>query len=156
MKMDFQDRIDDYILNRMSVAERRKFEQEVKNDRCLKEQLEFSRNVKRAICSREEKMREMDRMKRRYDSPSRTWIWWVTSIAAVLVAGFFVLDPLGLATPELDMQPMDIIRGDEEFIFNAEPLVARDSIIRDSIINDTIVGRDTVYIIENNLNQNVE
>ena len=56
MKKDFQDRIDEYILGRMTDEEKAQFEAEVNQDESKKEQLEFTRNVKGAISSREDKM----------------------------------------------------------------------------------------------------
>lgn len=58
MKFELQDRIDDYLLNRMSDEERVAFEQEVANDKELKEQLEFTQDVQQAI-SRNEKLAAM-------------------------------------------------------------------------------------------------
>lgn len=66
MKNDFQDRIDEYILGRMSAEERFQFEAEVGSDEAKKKQLEFTENVKRAITSREEKLALLRDMKAEY------------------------------------------------------------------------------------------
>ena len=67
MKKDFQDRIDEYILGRMTDEEKAQFEAEVNQDESKKEQLEFTRNVKGAISSREDKMAKLKMMQRMYD-----------------------------------------------------------------------------------------
>lgn len=56
MKIDYQDRIDDYLLDRMSDEERVRFEAETANDAELKEQLEYTQNVRQIIKSRYEKL----------------------------------------------------------------------------------------------------
>ena len=55
MDEKFQDRIDNYLLNRMDDAEKTEFLREVEQDKEKKEQLEFTQNVKDCIRSREEK-----------------------------------------------------------------------------------------------------
>ena len=67
MKKDFQDRIDEYILGRMTDEEKAQFEAEVNQDESKREQLEFTRNVKGAISSREDKMAKLKMMQRMYD-----------------------------------------------------------------------------------------
>ena len=67
MSRDFQDKIDDYVLGRMSVEERADFEKEVDQDEEKREQLEFTRNVKNAISSRQDKLAKMAKMKARYE-----------------------------------------------------------------------------------------
>lgn len=128
MKTDFQDRIDEYILGRMSDEKKAQFEAEVNQDESKKEQLEFTKNVKEAISSREDKMAKLKMMQRMYDrehqqvaasvratgtdnyqyshapqnveekKPSKR-IWrWTSGIAAVLVIGLFVVNPFGSDT----------------------------------------------------------
>lgn len=67
MNGDFQDRIDDYLLGRMSDEEKTQFENEVGEDKSKREQLEFTQNVKSAISSREEKLKKLGEMKKMYD-----------------------------------------------------------------------------------------
>ncbi len=67
MDFDFQDRIDDYLLNRMSEEEKTQFEQEVNLDIEKNKQLELTRNVKIAIGSRQEKLKILEELKNRYD-----------------------------------------------------------------------------------------
>lgn len=67
MNGDFQDRIDDYLLGRMSDEEKIQFEKEVGEDKSKREQLDFTQNVKSAISSREDKLKRLDMMKGMYD-----------------------------------------------------------------------------------------
>ena len=61
MDEKFQDRIDNYLLNRMDDAEKTEFLREVEQDKEKKEQLEFTQNVKDAIRSREEKLQALNK-----------------------------------------------------------------------------------------------
>lgn len=181
MKTDFQDRIDKYILGRMSNEEKVQFEAEVNHDVSKKEQLEFTRGVKDAISSREDKMVKLKMMQRMYDnklrqvassmraagtddcqdspapqyvaekkSSKRIW-WWASGIAAVLVIGLFVVNPFGLGTlqtpsgfsPSFKGHPNEMIRGEENDVFEVEA-----PILNDSIKNDTIPPHDAVMIIK--------
>ena len=115
----FQDRIDNYLLNRMDDAEKTEFLREVEQDIDKKEQLEFTRNVKDSIRSREEKLRALTQFQRQYEvereatamratgtdavfhcsAPkkmgektlqSKKTMWlWISGIAAMFVVGFF-------------------------------------------------------------------
>lgn len=69
MDRQFQDRIDEYLLHgdKMPREEKEQFLREVEQDEEKKEQLEFTRNVKAAISSREEKLRRMDDFRREYE-----------------------------------------------------------------------------------------
>ena len=177
MKNDFQDRIDEYILGRMSDEEKAQFEKDVNCDESKREQLEFTVNVKEAISSREDKMSKLKVMQRLYDlahhqdvastqatgtddcqfcpapqyaaekmSSRRIW-WWTSGIAAVLVIGLFVFSPLGLYTMQAptvsSCAPDEMIRGEEEDVFDMELPIQNDS-----IKNDTIPPRDTVIVIK--------
>ena len=128
MKKDFQDRIDEYLLGRMSDENKAQFEAEVNQDESKREQLEFTKDVKSAITSREDKMAKLKMMQRMYDRehqqvaasmratgtddcqyapasqyveekrPSRRILWWASGIAAMLVIGLFVVNPFGSNT----------------------------------------------------------
>lgn len=181
MKADFQDRIDEYTLGRMSDEEKAQFEAEVKHDESKKEQLEFTRNVKSAIRSREDKKAKLKMMQRMYNrdhqqadasmraigsddcrhgsapryakekKPSKRIWWWASCIAAVLVIGFFVVNPFGSDTlqtilPSFEGQPNEVIRGEENEVFDVEA-----PLLNDSIKNYTIPPRDTVIVIKEKL-----
>lgn len=118
MDEKFQDRIDDYLLNRMNIDEKEAFLHEIEQDAEKMEQLEFTRNVKDSICSREEKLRALAQFQQQYEEERKVYemratgtskacnssapkieegsiqskkkIWlWVSGIAAVFVVGFF-------------------------------------------------------------------
>lgn len=181
MKKDFQDRIDEYILGRMSDENKAQFEAEVNQDESKREQLEFTKDVKSAITSREDKMAKLKMMQRMYDrehqqvaasmratgtddcqySPApqnvekkkptkRIW-WWASGIAAMLVIGLFIVNPFGSDTlqtpsrfsPSFKGNPNEMIRGEENDVFDIET-----PILNDSIKHDTIPPRDTVIVIK--------
>ena len=79
MKIEFQDRIDDYLLDRMSDEERKKFESDAAEDAELKEQLQFTETVQQAIKSRNEKLAAMEEWKNDY-------VWENDSVAAASAA----------------------------------------------------------------------
>ena len=119
MKDEMQDRIDNYLLNRMSDEERKSFEADLTNDEELKQQLEFTEKVIRALRSRNEKLAAMEEWKDDYtweengeeptnkldptdsrddecpDTPEkkqpsrRKMFYWISGIAAIFIAGFF-------------------------------------------------------------------
>ena len=180
MKKDFQDRIDEYILGRMTGEEKAQFEAEVNQDESKREQLKFTENVKSSITSREDKLAKLKMMQGKYDrehhqvaasmqatgtddcqfapapqhtetrSSKRIW-WWASGIAAVVVLGLFVVNPFGSDTlptpsgfsPSFKGSPNEMIRGEEDDVFDFETPV-----INDSIKNDTIPHRDSVIVIK--------
>ena len=66
MKIDYQDRIDEYLLDRMSDEERKSFESDAAEDAELKEQLQFTETVQQATKSRNEKLTAMEEWKDDY------------------------------------------------------------------------------------------
>ena len=72
MDEKFQDRIDNYLLNRMDDAEKTEFLREVEQDEEKKEQLEFTQDVKDCIRSREEKLQALKQFQRQYEQERRT------------------------------------------------------------------------------------
>lgn len=124
MDEKFQDRIDDFLLNRMEDADKEVFLQEVEQDKGKKEQLEFTKNVKDSIRSREEKFLALAQFQKQYEEErraallrptgtdaachypapevvttkpvrSRKRIWlWISGVAAMLVVGFFAIKPM--------------------------------------------------------------
>ena len=66
MKIDYLDRIDDYLLDRMSNEERNSFASDVAEDAELKEQLQFTGTVQQATKSRNEKLAAMKEWKDDY------------------------------------------------------------------------------------------
>ena len=131
---NFQDRIDEYLLHgdTMSKEDKAQFLKEIEEDAEKKEQYEFTKNVKQAMVSRGEKLKAMTEFQKEMKSHHhrKTWLW-ISSIAAVLVIGFFAINPLFV-----ENSPTDNVRGDENDLFDIT--VPTDSISNDSISTDTI------------------
>ena len=131
---NFQDRIDEYLLHgdTMSEEDKAQFLKEIEEDAEKKEQYEFTKNVKQAIVSRGEKLKAMTEFQKEMKSHHhrKTWLW-ISSIAAVLVIGFFAINPLFI-----ENSPTDNVRGDENDVFDMT--APTDSISNDSISTDTI------------------
>lgn len=130
----FQDRIDEFLLHNdaMSEEDKAQFLKEIEDDVEKREQYEFTKNVKLAMVSREEKLKAMTEFQKEMKSHHhrKTWLW-ISSIAAVLVVGFFAINPL-----LVENNPTENVRGDENDVFDmTEPT---DSISNDSISTDTI------------------
>lgn len=133
-KNNFQDRIDEYLLHGETMSEEYKaqFLKEIEEDAEKKEQYEFTKNVKQAMVSRGEKLKAMTEFQKEMKSHHhrKTWLW-ISSIAAVLVVGFFAINPL-----LVENNPTENVRGDENDVFDMT--VPTDSISNDSISTDTI------------------
>ena len=134
--INFQDRIDEYLLHSdtMSEEDKAQFLKEIEEDAEKKEQYEFTKNVKQAIVSRGEKLKAMTEFQKEMKSHyhRKTWLW-ISSIAAILVVGFFAINPLLVETSSHDN-----VRGDENDVF--EMTAPADSIDTDSISSDTITS----------------
>ena len=134
MNYNFQDRIDEYLLHgeTMSEEDKAQFLKEIEEDAEKKEQYEFTNNVKQAMVSRGEKLKAMTEFQKEMKSHHhrKTWLW-ISSVAAVLVIGFFAINPLFV-----ENSPTDNVRGDENEVFDMT--APTDSISNDSISTDTI------------------
>ena len=131
---NFQDRIDEYLLHgdTMSEEDKAQFLKEIEENAEKKEQYEFTKNVKQAMVSRGEKLKAMTEFQKEIKSHHhrKTWLW-ISSIAAILVIGFFAINPLFV-----ENSPTDNVRGDENDVFDMT--APADSISNDSISTDTI------------------
>lgn len=131
--INFQDRIDEYLLHgeTMSEEDKAQFLKEIEEDAKKKEQYEFTKSVKQAMVSRGEKLKAMTEFQKEMKSHHhrKTWLW-ISSIAAVLVIGFFAINPLFV-----ENSPTDNVRGDENDVFDMT--APTDSISNDSISTDT-------------------
>lgn len=134
--INFQDRIDEFLLHNdaMSEEDKAQFLKEIEDDVEKREQYEFTKNVKMAMVSREEKLKAMTEFQKEMKSHHhrKTWLW-ISSIAAILVGGFFAINPLLVETSSHDN-----VRGDENDVF--EMTAPADSIDTDSISSDTITS----------------
>ena len=138
MDMDnnnFQDRIDEYLLHgeTMSDEDKAQFLKEIEEDTEKKEQYEFTKNVKEALKSRGDKLKAMTEFQKGIKHGRRKSWLWISSIAAILVIGFFAINPLFV-----ENSPTDNVRGDENDVF--EMTAPADSIDTDSISSDTITS----------------
>ena len=133
MDNNFQDRIDAYLLHgdAMSEEDKAQFLKEIEEDEEKRELYEFTKNVKQALVSREEKQKAMTEFQKEMKRSSRKSWLWISSIAAILVVGFFAINPLLVETSSHDN-----VRGDENDVF--EMNAPADSVATDSISSDTI------------------
>ena len=132
--INFQDRIDEYLLHSdtMSEEDKAQFLKEIEEDAEKMEQYEFTKNVRQAMVSRGEKLKAMTEFQKEMKSHHhrKTWLW-ISSIAAVLVIGFFAINQLFV-----ENSPTDNVRGDENDVF--EMTAPADSVAADSISTDTV------------------
>ena len=162
MDNNFQDRIDEYLLHGDTMSEEAKaqFLKEIEEDTEKKEQYEFTKNVKKALKSRGDKLKAMteflkenetqDEKRMRacscpcpeykeaedikiveHKSNIRKKLVWFSGIAAVLVIGFFAINPFFV-----DESTNGNVRGEEDNVF--EMAAPTDSIVNDSTSTDTI------------------
>ena len=133
MNYNFQDRIDEYLLHgeTMSEEDKAQFLKEIEENTEKKKQYEFTKNVKEALKSRGDKLKAMTEFQKGIKHGRRkSWIW-ISSIAAILVVGFFAINPLFV-----ENSPKDNVRGNENDVFDMT--APTDSISNDSISTDTI------------------
>ena len=131
---NFQDRIDEYLLHgeTMSEEDKAQFLKEIEENTEKKKQYEFTKNVKEALKSRGDKLKAMTEFQKGIKHGRRkSWIW-ISSIAAILVVGFFAINPLFV-----ENSPKDNVRGNENDVFDMT--APTDSISNDSISTDTIL-----------------
>ena len=130
---NFQDRIDEYLLHgeTMSEEDKAQFLKEIEEDEEKRELYEFTKNVKQAMISRGEKLKAMTEFQKEIKHGRRKSWLWISSIAAILVVSFFVINPLFV-----ENSSKDNVRGNENDVFDMT--VPTDSISKDSISTDTI------------------
>ena len=156
MDEKFQDRIDNYLLDRMNDAERMDFLHEVEQDKEKWNQLEFTKHVKDSIRSREEKRRVLVQFQKRYYEERKATamcvtgteeacycpapkiekrplqskkIWLcISGVALVFVVGFFAITSLIELSPSPDYEglPMENMRGGDE-VFSPVPADSTDN-----------------------------
>ena len=143
----------------MSEEDKAQFLKEIEEDSEKKEQYEFTKSVKEAVKSRGDKLKAMAEFQEEYETQDekrmtacscpeyrqtedikivghksnfRKKLVWFSGIAAVLVIGFFAINPLFMGKNS----PTDNVRGDENDVFDMT--APTDSISNDSISTDTI------------------
>ena len=161
MDNNFQDKIDEYLLHEDTMSEEAKaqFQKEIEENTEKKKQYEFTKNVKEALKSRGDKLKAMTEFQKEnetqdekrmtacscpeyrqtedikivgHKSNFRKKLVWFSGIAAVLVIGFFAINPLFMEKNS----PTDNVRGDENDVFDMT--APTDSISNDSISTDTV------------------
>ena len=163
MDNNFQDRIDEYLLHGDNMSEEAKaqFLKEIEEDADKKEQYELTKNIKKALKSRGDKLKAMAEFQEEYEAQDemrikacscprpeyrvaedikivghksnfRKKLVWFSGIAAILVIGFFAINPFFV-----DESTNGNVRGDENDVFEME--VPADSSATDSISTDTII-----------------
>ena len=132
---NFQDRIDEYLLHGDALSEEDKaqFLKEIEEDAEKKKQYEFTKNVKQTMVSRGKKLKAMTEFQKEMKRSNRKSWLWISSIAAILVVGFFAINPLLVETSSHDN-----MRGDENDVF--EMTAPADSVATDSISTDTVTS----------------
>lgn len=147
MDIQFQDRIDDFLLNRMDEGEKKAFLREVEKNAEKREQLEFTRQVKESIASRTEKLQALNVFRQEYEKgrdvaavpqKSKKKIGlWISGVAALLAVCFFAVKPVvdSEPSPVSNTESLEGVRGGDE-VFNALPA---DSTGRDTIPNHQII-----------------
>lgn len=96
MRLEYQDNIDRFLLDRMPDEERALFEAKCAENLELKEQLEHTRNVKTVISERSKMLAKIQEWDDEYNAMDKKahnkimWIYWLSGFAAVLVVGFFL------------------------------------------------------------------
>lgn len=160
MELDFQDKIDEYILDRMSDEDRAQFEVAVNQDGTKREQLDFTRDVKAAVSSREEKLARLRVLQEIYDNRrrqemddcqslstpqytaekkplNRLW-WWVSGVAAVLVIGVLVVNTFHESSLCTEFTSEKIINN-SNYSFGIDSSETDNYIKKDTIPGDSIM-----------------
>ena len=161
MDNNFQDRIDEYLLHGDNMSEEAKaqFLKEIEEDADKKEQYELTKNIKKALKSRGDKLKAMAEFQKenetqdekrmracscpclkykeaenikivRHKSNFRKKLVWFSGIAAVLVIGFFAINPFFV-----DESTNGNVRGEEDVFDITDPT---DSVDNDTIASDSI------------------
>ena len=159
MDNNFQDRIDEYLLHEDTMSEEAKaqFQKEIEENTEKKKQYEFTKNVKEALKSRGDKLKAMTEFQKEnetqdekrmtacscpeyrqtedikivgHKSNFRKKLVWFSGIAAILVIGFFAINPFFV-----DESTNGNVRGEEDVFDITDPT---DSVDNDTIASDSI------------------
>jgi len=138
MDNNFQDRIDEYLLHEDTMSEEAKaqFLKEIEENTEKKKQYEFTKNVKEALKSRGDKLKAMTEFQKGIKHGRRKSWLWISSIAAILIVGYFAINPQFVE----NTLPGNV-RGDENDVFDMTAptgSISNDSISKDTISTDTL------------------
>ncbi len=110
-------RIDSYLLDRMTAAERKRFEDDLKTDEALNRQYRFMKMMKQTLKERNDLQCNMNKWDREMQSAARhnrKWLWIGSAVAAALVA-VAIVPPffMGSSNSPEDMVAKSTVRGDD-------------------------------------------
>lgn len=129
INQEYQDKIDQYLLGRMSEQDRLAFEQELDKDQELSKQFEFTKNVKDAIVGRSRRLSQIQEWEQAYEEKKKAaadqigssrlrYIYWISGIAAFFIGGFFLFQTELFDTKEGAIKPVSVnvssLRGSED------------------------------------------
>lgn len=94
MKIEYQDKIDDYLNGKMSDTEQIEFEKDIQNNPELKDQLLFTENLQDVLKSRNDILERMEsweseRLSKAKKSSVKRIYYWASGIAALFIVGLF-------------------------------------------------------------------
>lgn len=117
-----QDRIDKYILGRMTAGESEAFERDLESDATLREQYEHTRIVKEEIGAQADLRKRM----KEWDNPipviRRATLYWISGIAAILIIGFFAVPVFFHGDGDL-LSDEPVLRGGGDDLVEIEVLI---------------------------------
>lgn len=95
MNQKYQNIIDQYLMGDMSLKDKQSFKQEIEKNTELKEQFEFTKNVRMAVIKRNDRLAQIKEWEKNYKKKNtvkfkRHYIYWGAGVAAVFVVGFFL------------------------------------------------------------------
>ena len=135
MKQEYQDQIDKYVLGQMDDTEKTAFEQEAAQNTELQEQLQFTKDVASATKSRDEKLAKMENWEDDYvfeddRRKGKKVFYWISGIAAIFIAGFFLVNNLFVMESGNPASPLPYeysnMRGGTDFTSIEELLESQD------------------------------
>lgn len=140
MKFEYQETIDEYVLGRMPKAKRSSFENDIKTNSELNDQLQYTQNLKNLMSDRAEKLKLMQKWDEERNPKSHIW-FWSTGIAAVLILGVYYVIPFNEdVSPSPDFNKgyniemfQPVFDGDVRNLELDDPCEMKDSVGKDSI-----------------------
>ena len=117
MNQEFQNRIDQYLLGKMTDEARLAFEQEIEIDTELREQFEFTKDVKQVITDRNRRLAQIREWEQDYKnkkesrSTQRKFLYWISGIAAIFIVGFFLFSPVYFDKNDEMSNPIPMTQG---------------------------------------------
>ena len=115
MNQNYQDKIDQYLLGQMTEDSRLAFEKDMEKDTELREQFEFTKDVKKVITDRNRRLEQIREWEQDYKNKrivvKRQYIYWLSGIAAIFIVGFFLITPFNFDESEEMSNPVPMSKG---------------------------------------------